>query len=166
MAVIPHPPYSPDLAPCDLFLVPKMKLKLKGRWFDTIDEIQAESQSVLDALMTEKDIQKLSKNEEDGGTGVYMWEGTTSRVMVSNRPYGEFYDFYSISPEYFGYHHILLIFQKFLEPCRRFHDSNTQDWFIRANQSLTLRYYCTIYSLLVNLVLLSIAYTIYFLMTG
>jgi hypothetical protein len=29
-----------------------------------------------------------------------------------------------------------------------------------------LRYYCTIYSLLVNLVLLSIAYTIYFLMTG
>jgi hypothetical protein len=32
-----------------------------------------------------------------------MWEGTTSRVMVADRPYGEFYDFYSISPEYFGY---------------------------------------------------------------
>jgi hypothetical protein len=30
MAVIPHPPYSPDLAPCDFFLFPKMKLKLKG----------------------------------------------------------------------------------------------------------------------------------------
>jgi hypothetical protein len=29
MAVIPHPPYCPDLAPCDLFLFPKMKLKLK-----------------------------------------------------------------------------------------------------------------------------------------
>jgi hypothetical protein len=32
-----------------------------------------------------------------------MWEGTTLRVMVADRHYGEFYDFYSISPEYFGY---------------------------------------------------------------
>jgi hypothetical protein len=32
-----------------------------------------------------------------------MWEGTTSRVMAADRPYGEFYDFYSVSPEYFGY---------------------------------------------------------------
>ena len=50
MAVIPHPPYSPDLEPCDFFLFPKMKLKLKGRRFDTI-EIQAESQRVLDTLI-------------------------------------------------------------------------------------------------------------------
>jgi hypothetical protein len=27
----------------------------------------------------------------------------TSRVMVADRPYGEFYTFYSVSPEYFGY---------------------------------------------------------------
>jgi hypothetical protein len=53
MAVIPHPPYSPDLAPCDLFLFPKMKLKLKGRRFDTIEEIQAESRR-----LTEKDLQE------------------------------------------------------------------------------------------------------------
>jgi hypothetical protein len=45
MAVIPHPPYSPDLAPCDFFLFTKLKLKLKGRQVDTIEEIQAESQS-------------------------------------------------------------------------------------------------------------------------
>jgi hypothetical protein len=24
-------------------------------------------------------------------------------VMAADRPYGEFYDFYSVSPEYFGY---------------------------------------------------------------
>jgi hypothetical protein len=30
MAVVPHPMYSPDLAPCDFFLLPKMKIKLKG----------------------------------------------------------------------------------------------------------------------------------------
>jgi hypothetical protein len=32
-----------------------------------------------------------------------MWEGTTSRVMAADRPYGEFNGFYSVSPEYFGY---------------------------------------------------------------
>jgi hypothetical protein len=29
MAVIPHPPHSLDIAPCDFFLFPKMKLTLK-----------------------------------------------------------------------------------------------------------------------------------------
>jgi len=57
VTVIPHPPYSPDLAPCDFFLFPKMKLKLKGRRFNTTEEIQAETQKVLDTL-TEKDFQE------------------------------------------------------------------------------------------------------------
>jgi hypothetical protein len=43
MAVIPHPLYSPDLAPRDFFLFSKIKLKLKGRRFDTTEETQAES---------------------------------------------------------------------------------------------------------------------------
>jgi hypothetical protein len=43
MAVIHHPPYSPDLIPCDFFLFPKIKLKLKGHRFDIIEEIQDES---------------------------------------------------------------------------------------------------------------------------
>ena len=46
-----------DLAPCDFFLFPNMKLKLKGRRFDTIAEIQAETQKVLNTL-TEKDFQE------------------------------------------------------------------------------------------------------------
>jgi hypothetical protein len=49
---------------------------------------------------------KRSKNGGDGGTGVYTREVTTSRVMAAEKPYGEFYDFYSGSPEYFGYHHV------------------------------------------------------------
>jgi hypothetical protein len=40
MAVIPHPPYSLDLAACEFFLIPKLQLKQKGRRFDTT-EIQA-----------------------------------------------------------------------------------------------------------------------------
>lgn len=31
--VIPHPPYSPDLAPCDYFLFPRLKKYLSGRHF-------------------------------------------------------------------------------------------------------------------------------------
>jgi hypothetical protein len=45
--VIPHPPYSPDPASCDFFLFPKMKLKLKGQRFDSIEEIQTESQDMM-----------------------------------------------------------------------------------------------------------------------
>jgi len=50
MTVIPHLPYSPDLAPCELFLFPKVKLRMKGRRFDTTDEIQKELQRVLDTI--------------------------------------------------------------------------------------------------------------------
>jgi hypothetical protein len=46
-----------DLAPCDFFLFPKMKLKLKGRRFDTTEEIQAVSQRGFDTL-TEKAFQE------------------------------------------------------------------------------------------------------------
>ena len=58
IAVIPHPPYSPDMAPCDFFLFPEMELKPKERRFDTIKEIQAETQRVLDTLI-EKDFQEV-----------------------------------------------------------------------------------------------------------
>ena len=48
--VAPHPPYSPDLAPCDFFLFLKLKMSLKGRRFNTIEEIQSESQAVLNTV--------------------------------------------------------------------------------------------------------------------
>ena len=44
------PPYSPDLALCDFFLYPKMKLQLKGHHFDTTEEIHAESHDVINTL--------------------------------------------------------------------------------------------------------------------
>jgi hypothetical protein len=39
------PPYSPDLAPVDFFLFPKMKMQLKGHRIHTVAEIQCESQT-------------------------------------------------------------------------------------------------------------------------
>ena len=46
------------------------------------------------------------KNGGDGGTGVYMREGTTARVTAADRTYTKFYDFYSASPENFGSTHV------------------------------------------------------------
>jgi hypothetical protein len=50
--------------------------------------------------------------EGDGGTGVYMREGNTSRVMAADKPYVVFYDFYSVSPDYFGYS---LVYERYVE---------------------------------------------------
>ena len=38
--VVPQPPYSPNLAPADLFLLPKLKSSVKGRRFRTVGEIE------------------------------------------------------------------------------------------------------------------------------
>ena len=37
---VTQPPYSPDLAPCDFWLFPKLKSPLKGKRFQTVDEMQ------------------------------------------------------------------------------------------------------------------------------
>jgi hypothetical protein len=39
-SVVPHPPCSPDSAPADIFLFPKLKTTLNGRSFQTKGEIQ------------------------------------------------------------------------------------------------------------------------------
>jgi hypothetical protein len=65
-----------------------MKLKLKGRRFDTIEEIQAESQRVLDTLkkkLLPGSVPKIEKTVGHAG-------GATSRVMAADKPYGEFND--------------------------------------------------------------------------
>ena len=50
---LPHPPYSLDFAPCDFTMFPKMKLKLKGRRFKSWEEIQRETEEVLNDFQEE-----------------------------------------------------------------------------------------------------------------
>ncbi|UYV60866.1 hypothetical protein LAZ67_1002640 [Cordylochernes scorpioides] len=45
--MMPQPPYSPDLAPCDFFLFPKLKRPIKGRRYATLDEIKTASKEEL-----------------------------------------------------------------------------------------------------------------------
>jgi hypothetical protein len=44
--IVPHPPCLPDLAPCDFAVFPKLKM----RHFETVYDIQGESQAVLDRV--------------------------------------------------------------------------------------------------------------------
>ena len=48
--IVPHPPYSPDVAPCDFWLFPK----LRGcRRYETIEEIKEAVTKVIDTLTQE-----------------------------------------------------------------------------------------------------------------
>jgi transposase len=57
--VLPPPPYSPDLAPADFFLFPKLKTTLKGR-FESIEEIEENSLTELRAIQ-KKNSRTVSK---------------------------------------------------------------------------------------------------------
>ena len=47
---VPQPPYSPDLAPCDFWLFPKLKEKLRGCPYETIEEMKEAVTKVIDTL--------------------------------------------------------------------------------------------------------------------
>ncbi|CAI6376783.1 unnamed protein product [Macrosiphum euphorbiae] len=76
--VMPQPPYSPDMAPCDFFLFPKLKRPMKGRRFSSIEEIKAESLRVL------KDMPKSEYQEcfED-------WKKRWHKCIISGGDYFE-----------------------------------------------------------------------------
>ena len=50
---VPHRPYSPDLASCDFWLFPKLKEKLRGCCYETIEEMKEAVTKVIDMLTQE-----------------------------------------------------------------------------------------------------------------
>ena len=50
---VPHPRYSPDLAPCYFWLFPKHKEKLRGCRYETIEEMKEAVMKVIDTLTQE-----------------------------------------------------------------------------------------------------------------
>jgi hypothetical protein len=59
-----HPPYSTDLAPCDFWLFPKLKLTMKGKRFASIPEIEAATTTRLKGL-TKDDLQNCFKKWQE-----------------------------------------------------------------------------------------------------
>ena len=47
LQILPHPPYSPDLAPCDFWLFPRIKRYLKGRNFSSNSEVEGALRNVI-----------------------------------------------------------------------------------------------------------------------
>ena len=48
--LIEQPPYSPDMAPADFFLFPKLKLPLRGTRFQSIEDIKENSRRELKSI--------------------------------------------------------------------------------------------------------------------
>ncbi|UYV62710.1 hypothetical protein LAZ67_2001663 [Cordylochernes scorpioides] len=53
IALLPQPPYSPNIASNDFFVYPKIKKVLNGRRFDSISEIKENSKIILKSLEDE-----------------------------------------------------------------------------------------------------------------
>ena len=71
--------------PCDFYVYLKMKLRMKGRRFVSIEEIQAESQQTLNTLTPEDFNECFQKLGKIAGIVVYKPKVTTSKVTVEIR---------------------------------------------------------------------------------
>ena len=54
MTVIPHPPYSPNLAPCSFFLFPHMKGQTKGNLFVDVSKVKKKTLEGLNDISREE----------------------------------------------------------------------------------------------------------------
>jgi len=76
--MMPQPPYSPDLAPCDFFLFPKLKRPMKGRRYATIEEIKTASKEELNKI-TKNDFLKCFED----------WKKRWHKCIISDGDYFE-----------------------------------------------------------------------------
>jgi hypothetical protein len=77
--VLEHPAYSPDLAPNEFFLFPKIKEILKWRHFDDIDDIRSNTTGSLKAIP-----QNQFQNCLKGGLGAGIGALKATTVVFSN----------------------------------------------------------------------------------
>lgn len=74
VTVLNHPPYSPDLAPCDFYLFPKIKDLLRGKRYE--DEDEAFSQFLYEInQLTPNDWEKCMKSWFGRMRECIEWEG-------------------------------------------------------------------------------------------
>jgi len=64
ITVCPHPPYSPDLAPCNFWLFPKVKMTMKGKRFESIQDIEAATTVQLKTF-TKQDFQNCFRKWQE-----------------------------------------------------------------------------------------------------
>ena len=82
---VPQPPYSLDLAPCDFWLFPKLKEKLRGCRYETIEEMSEAVTKVIDTPTQEdfhRAFQKLLERYKSIAAGGDYFEGDLSFMSV------------------------------------------------------------------------------------
>jgi hypothetical protein len=79
--VLKHPPYSPDLAPSDFLLFPKIKEILKGRNFDDTDDIRSNMTAALKAI-PQNQFQIFLKGGLCAGIGALLPKGSTLKATT------------------------------------------------------------------------------------
>jgi histone-lysine N-methyltransferase SETMAR len=77
-----HPPHSPDLAPCDFWLFPKLKIALKGHRFSDNANIQGHATTILQSI-PEEEFQKCFDQCKHRLTCVLVRKKTTSKVTAT-----------------------------------------------------------------------------------
>jgi len=77
ITVLEHPSYSPDLAPCDLYIFPKIKSVLKGTHFVSVKNVKAKTAEILSSL-TEHDL----RNCFEHGSIVCSWVSTQNLTTL------------------------------------------------------------------------------------
>jgi hypothetical protein len=78
MTVVPQPPH--------FWMFLRLKLKVKGRPFDTTEVVESESQAVLNTRTQYDFKDALRKNCWSAGNNAYGRKGATSRVIVVRTP--------------------------------------------------------------------------------
>lgn len=78
VAQLRQPPYSPDIAPCDFWLFPRLKMPLKGHRFDDKETVETNATHALKAI-PKTDFQECCKK----------WKHRYERVVQSNGDYLE-----------------------------------------------------------------------------
>ncbi|UYV61909.1 hypothetical protein LAZ67_1007037 [Cordylochernes scorpioides] len=76
--MMPQPPYSPDLAPCDFLLFPKLKRPMKVRRYATLDEIKTASKEEL-KMIFKNDFLKCFED----------WKNRWHKCIISHGDYFE-----------------------------------------------------------------------------
>lgn len=68
VTTIPHPPYSPDLSPCDFFLFGLLKRKLRGRQFRSREELEKEVKQICHREIKTDEYEKAMRDL------IHRWE--------------------------------------------------------------------------------------------
>jgi hypothetical protein len=81
MVIIPHPPYSPDLAPCDFAFFPKSKMKISD---DVLEQCLTSrgNRKRYSTALRKMNSTVLLKRRKNNGIAVYVPKETILKEMA------------------------------------------------------------------------------------